>query len=407
MRRLALGPALTLTLSQRQRGPIKTWNSYFEPDPTIYDGSWANNGWLQELPKPITKLAWGNAAIMSPATAEQLGVEPGQLRPRRRARRLLDAGGRAVAGRPHGAGARLDHARPCRRQQSRSIWAMGGEHAGRVGGTAEQGVGFDAYRSARPTGLGSPPGYVWPRRATWNWSPARKRISRWRTASPFARPRWPSTTRSAFRRQDRAERGRGGNQEPRDSITLYEPFDYGPPKHRWGMAIDLTACIGCKACVVACQAENNIPVVGKEQVSRRAGDALAADRSLHSRGRPSGPTRFHFQPVPCMHCENAPCEYVCPVEATVHSAEGLNDMVYNRCVGTRFCSNNCPYKVRRFNFLFYADYQTRSRRLQYNPDVTVRSRGVMEKCTYCVQRHPPGGDRRGDARSGRSSTAKC
>ncbi len=353
----------------------------FVPDPTLHDGRFANNGWLQELPKPVTLLTWGNAAIVSPATADRLRLKRGNY----------------VHGGQHGG-----HHMPVvqltinERHLRGPLWIMPGHaddtvtvylgngrrSAGRVG----DGVGVDAYplRTSREPWFA---GGVELKQldetevvacTQVHHSMEGRNVVRSATLAQYHEN--PDFASEQIRREAREESPRA---EP--PLTFYEAFEEAPPEHKWGMAIDLTSCIGCNACIIACQAENNIPVVGKEQVSfGREMHWIRVDRYLE--GSAEAPQAVHFQPLPCMHCENAPCEYVCPVEATVHSAEGLNDMIYNRCVGTRFCSNNCPYKVRRFNFLAYADFDTSTERLQYNPDVTVRSRGVMEKCTYCVQR---------------------
>jgi molybdopterin-containing oxidoreductase family iron-sulfur binding subunit len=323
------------------------------PDPYLLDGRFANNGWLQELPRPITKLTWDNAALIAPATAERLGVASGDMVELRYRERTLRAPAWVVPG--QAADAVTLHL------------GFGRTRAGSVG----DGIGVDAYtlRTADAPHFG-----------------------RGLELRPTGEQRRLACTQEHQRMEGRApvhvgtlaawqaDPHLGHEAEPLPS--LYPPVRY--EGHAWGMAIDLGACIGCNACVAACQAENNIPVVGRDQVARgRELHWLRVDAYVE--GDAAAPTILH-QPVPCMHCENAPCEVVCPVNATVHSSEGLNDMVYNRCVGTRYCSNNCPYKVRRFNFYLYADWTHETLKMARNPDVTVRSRGVMEKCTYCVQR---------------------
>ena len=327
------------------------------PDPTVYDGRFANNGWLQELPKPLTKLTWENVALVSVETARELNVQSGDVVELRAEGRAVKAPVWILPG----------HA-------NRSVTVhlgYGRTRAGRVGNQA----GFNAYLLRASARL-------------WSGENLEIRKTGGRTELACTQSHWKMEGRHPVRagtvaqyEKDPAFAKAMAHEFPPE-ITLYPERKY--EGYAWGMAVDLSSCNGCNACVVACQAENNIPVVGKEQVlAQREMHWIRVDRYFE--GDLDNPA-VHSQPVLCMHCENAPCEVVCPVAATVHSAEGLNDMVYNRCVGTRYCSNNCPYKVRRFNFLLYADFETEISKMQRNPDVSVRSRGVMEKCTYCVQR---------------------
>ncbi|MCC7125840.1 MAG: TAT-variant-translocated molybdopterin oxidoreductase [Acidobacteria bacterium] len=329
----------------------------FRHDETIYDGRFANNGWLQEMPKPMTKLTWDNAAVLSPATAERLGVENGDMLSVGHEGRSLTVPAWISPG----------HAADV---LTISV-GYGRTRAGRVG----NGTGFNAYALRGST-------------APW-FGAAEVSTTGDRYQLVSTQDHWTLEGRNVVRSANLEEYQHTPafaqameHLKLQDGITLMPHREY--TGYKWGMAIDINACTGCGACVVACVAENNIPVVGKEQVSvNREMHWLRIDR--YYAGGLDNPDTY-FQPMPCQQCENAPCEVVCPVAATVHSDEGLNDMVYNRCVGTRYCSNNCPYKVRRFNFLLYQDWDTPQFKMQRNPDVTVRSRGIMEKCTYCVQR---------------------
>jgi molybdopterin-containing oxidoreductase family iron-sulfur binding subunit len=339
--------------------PVQGLEIAFRPDPTIWDGSFANNGWLQELPKPQNKMTWDNAVWISPATAQQHGLNTEEMVE-------LKYQGRTVTGPVwitpgHANDAVTVHL------------GYGRTRAGQVGNE----VGFNSYllrTSAQPdhdSGL---------------------ELHRLGGRHPLATTQHTQTMEGSEPvRVAKLEEYKKNPQfvEPREEdkpipakLTLYPDYRY--EGYKWGMTIDLNSCVGCSACMIACQSENNISVVGKEEVARgRHLHWIRVDR--YFKGNWENP-ELYYQPVPCMQCENAPCELVCPVAATVHSGDGLNQMVYNRCVGTRYCSNNCPYKVRRFNFLLYADWNTQSLYGLRNPNVTVRSRGVMEKCTYCVQR---------------------
>jgi molybdopterin-containing oxidoreductase family iron-sulfur binding subunit len=331
-------------------------------DPTIYDGQFSNNGWLQELPKPMTKLVWDNAILIGPKMAERLQIKVEDVVE-------LELNGKKVTGPVWIQAGHPDNSVTV-------TLGYGRKRAGRVG-TAQ---GFDAYAlrtTAAPwiaTGLQiRKTGETYKLASTQGYQTMD-------TPDGGHRPLVRETTLEEYRR----EPGFAQEEEPALGLTLYKPYPYKEEDYAWGMAIDLNSCVGCNNCMLACQSENNIAVVGKEQtVIGRHMHWIRVD--AYYQGDRDNPKAF-FQPVPCMQCENAPCEVVCPVGATNHSSEGLNDMVYNRCVGTRYCSNNCPYKVRRFNFLLFQDWETPQYKMMRNPDVSVRSRGVMEKCTYCVQR---------------------
>ncbi len=351
------------------------------PDPTIHDGRFANNSWLQELPKPQTKITWDNVMIVSPKTATKLGYDPQERdeHVNNKLTRFAELDYRGVK-------LRLPiWVVPGHAEDVATVYFGYGRRKGGVVAT-EKGKGFDTYPLRFSNALHGGPG---------------AKITIDQVAKPY--PVACTQEHQSIDPKVVGERGiirsatfAGYLQNPKFAVdphhgseaaghdeSMYPSWDYSD-KQAWAMVIDTSICTGCNGCVIACQAENNIATVGKEEVVReRELHWLRIDR--YYRGDADNPEVFH-QPVPCMQCENAPCEPVCPVEATSHSDDGLNDMTYNRCIGTRYCSNNCPYKVRRFNFFGYADYDTPSLKPMRNPDVTVRTRGVMEKCTYCVQR---------------------
>jgi len=379
------------SLAPVQATPAGQIEFIFRPDPAVFDGRFANNGWLQELPKPVTKLTWDNAALVSPKTAEKLGLT----------QHVASRGGE------HGqilsnvidvwlSGSKVTAAAWILPGQAEDTVVLPLGYGRKRAGYTGTNKGFDAYAVRVSSAL---------------WTATGGEIKKTGANYPLACTQYhfnmegrqilSSASLEEYRKNPNF--ANEGAEAPAPGLSLYKgEAEFPYHGNKWAMAIDLNHCNGCSACVVACQSENNIPVVGKDQVMRgREMHWIRVDRyyantpSATSGTGPGDTTKYDvsldnpdtfFQPVPCQQCENAPCEQVCPVAATVHSAEGLNDMVYNRCIGTRYCSNNCPYKVRRFNFLRFQDWETPQLKLMRNPEVTVRSRGVMEKCTYCVQR---------------------
>jgi len=367
----------------------------FRHHPNLYDGRYANNAWLQELPDPVTKLTWDNAVLVSPKLAEKLGIAAQMLTDNKSGTRMGEYRHRAMV-RVTVGGKSLEAVAwilPGMAEDTALLhFGYGRRSVGKVG----TGSGFDAYAlmsSASPYWAGDvkieATGGLYEVACTQDhWSMERRPIVRESSlegyeenkAESFSEEKWnehPVDPKDGLEKSlwGEAPVTKGGHRGDYD-------FSVG---QQWGMVIDLNNCTGCNTCLLACTAENNVPVVGKEQVLRgREMHWIRLDRYFN--GDVDNPEMV-FQVMTCQQCENAPCEEVCPVAATVHSHEGLNDMVYNRCVGTRYCSNNCPYKVRRFNFFNYTNqWKNSTLAMQKNPDVTVRFRGVMEKCTYCVQR---------------------
>ena len=328
----------------------------FYPSSATWDGQFANNGWLQEAPDPMTKLTWDNAALLSPATARQLGAKNGDMIS------IATAGGAVEL---------PVWIQPGHADQAISVaLGYGRTHCGRVG----RGVGHNTYRIRAASALHTAAATV--RRTGTTYKLATTQEHHSMEGRPIVR----EAALDEYRHEPAFAKKPDGKEKLFQLFPAF-PYDQG---NQWGLAIDLNCCTGCNACVLACQAENNIPIVGKEQVARgREMHWIRLDRYYEG---PEEDPQAVTHPVACQQCENAPCESVCPVVATSHSPEGLNDMAYNRCVGTRYCANNCPYKVRRFNFLDYHKGIREVEKMVYNPDVTVRMRGVMEKCTYCVQR---------------------
>ncbi len=371
------------TSSQAAPGSVSDLEVIFLPSSSLHDGRFANDGWLQELPDPLTKLTWDNPALVSPKTAESLGLANEDWVRLDYAGRSLELPVFILPGMSDGVVA--------------LTLGYGRLHAGRIG----SGVGFDTFtvRASQAPGFDSGVrltklARTYPLAATQDHGSMEGRpIIRESTLAELRSElaSQPAPAGSAHAGDSAQAPKKGGVpgalgvfQEETHHVSLWKEHTYNQG-HQWGMTIDLNTCIGCNACMVACQSENNVPVVGKLQVAKgREMHWIRVDRYFS--GDPSGSPQVVFQPVPCMHCEDAPCEQVCPVAATVHDAEGLNVMVYNRCIGTRYCSNNCPYKVRRFNFFNFTKDTPNILKLAMNPDVTVRARGVMEKCTYCTQR---------------------